>query len=220
MKRVILFFLLGVVASPEGWAQSRVNNNILKFDGLQLAHGEFGLHYERRIVDQLGVELGAGVLLQDYYWHLLRSVTDREFMNPEYYDEVRNGFALRASVRLYPSELPTDLNRLFFGIGFQHKQYGWTATYKDYQAVEGAVLQTDTFEESRRLTDIQILFGNQHFLNSNMLLEYYAGAVLRFQELKGTYFNDFDKRVGISRDHTESSTLPGVVLGLRLAYGF
>lgn len=198
-----------------------VIQNIIKFDPLQLMHGEFGLHYERRLNDQLGWEVGAGITFQDYVWHIGRSIGGKDFLDPGRIQSHNNGIALRTALRLYPVGNADEPNRFFMGLGVQYKTYSWTTEVLNYRNVNLDPVASGTFEESRKLTDIQILFGQQHFLNTNMLVEYFAGAVVRFQQLQGVNFTNWEApATGLQANYEESSTGPNLVLGLRIAYGF
>ena len=58
-------------------------------------------------------------------------------------------------------------------------------------------------------------------LNTNMMVEYFAGAVVRFQQLEGVNFTNWEEpATGLQANYEESSTGPNLVLGLRIAYGF
>ncbi|MBX3101819.1 MAG: hypothetical protein KF690_04875 [Bacteroidetes bacterium] len=204
-------------------AQGDVIQNIIKFDPLQLIHGEFGLHYERRLNDQLGWEVGMGITFRDYVWQLGREIGGKEFMDPKRIESYTNGIALRTALRLYPVGNADEPNRFFMGLGVQYKTYGWNTVVENYRnpSFPLEVVAKGTFEESRKLTDIQILFGQQHFLNTNMMVEYFAGAVIRFQQLQGVNFDSWEEpRSGLNSSYEENHTGPNLVLGLRIAYGF
>lgn len=227
MKHGVLLLLMLALGLPAATAQNMmrtrtegVNDNIFKFDPLQIAHGEFGLHYERRLLDQLGIEVGAGATLRDYYWHGLRSIVGEDYLDPARITQYNTGLAVRGAIRLYPTAEADQLTRLFLGLGMQHKQYSWQSLYEGVIPQIGDMPRDITVDESRQLTDIQVLFGQQHFLNSNMLVEYFAGAVLRFQTLEGAQFEDWETMTGLERAHTESTTMPGLILGFRIGYGF
>lgn len=191
---------------PSGEKQKLNKDNsyswVLKTDGLAMLTGEFPLIFEYRIARKFSIEASAGIT----YAFLPNNVFDSEDFGG---DDARpgSGSAFRGTIKYYASSDYDAIEGWGFGIQFFTK----TTT---------RILENfDDFEDKKVKTGISLVVSKQIFEDSNIALEWYAGAGIcnvsffEYEDIstpEGGFLQGFIEK---------EETRPNFQLGFRIGFG-
>ncbi|MFH2140938.1 MAG: hypothetical protein ABIJ97_00845, partial [Bacteroidota bacterium] len=180
--------------------------NLIKANPLLILLGDIPIYYERRIADRIGVEIGVGMTLTDYYSLVLLE---------EYYDftSTKMGYSFVAGLHLYTSKNYKGLEELYFSPEFRIRKYFTELDQYDGINITPAILQ------SKILTDFQIKLGYINYWSDNVFAEYYCGIGIRNRKTSYAYVNSTGSVLTISLE-TNQVLVPCISAGIKIGFGW
>lgn len=136
-------------------------NNLIKFDLVSLIHGDLAFSYERFLIDQISIEVGAGILLP-YYTPQLLYIIDSEMEEEDPFEitDPHSGYSFLLRGKYY-----YDIYREggYFAMQYRHRNYKLT----DSRVIHN---------------DLTFNYGYQIIFRNNFLLDLSAGIGARFKK--------------------------------------
>lgn len=185
--------------------------NAVKFDPVQILHGDFRFYYERMIGKRWSAEASFGPTRRNYTASIFQYELDDLGANVN----IQTRYAAGLSVRRYFWETD-ELYGLYLAGAVVHRLHE-----KSHSVIgTDGDLTGDVFEDSRRYTDFVLMVGYQALtLGSNIFFDFYAGAGARYRDfdvLRSSDLND----PGAYAVTSEQSWIGTFVVGVKLGVGF
>ncbi len=173
----------------------KVANNIIKVSPTGIAVGQFPINYERRITENLSIQIGAGLTDQNYIRMTFSEVNDKSQDNKDYpWSDVSRGYDKAPKIYEFENGRKAVMGTMFtiqpkiyieddaldgryIGFSFTQSTYKFTIPKGVYAG--GDVKFTGAEQsESEKVNDFMLHFGNQS-VNGHFVWEYSTAIGLR-----------------------------------------
>lgn len=202
--------------APEekGPINSKEEIHQLKLNLLAPLGGNIAVHLERKLLPKLTAEGSAGITLRNFGENFLYDFF--EVQNDHNFGIIREqgiGPSVSGAIKYYPDGA---LEGYYFSPEIRYRRY-------NSNAWESGSIGAP-YEEFRALTDFKLMFGYVNYLDEHIVLEYFAGIGIRYNNQEMLSFVEVDPTTGAPvygvRLLKEQEYVPLLSLGLKFGFSF
>ncbi len=180
--------------------------NLIKANPLLILAGDIPIYYERRIGDRLGIEVGIGPTLTDYFTSLVFDENIDGFKTVV-------GYSFSSGLHLFTSKHYKGLEDLYFSPEFRiRKYYSELINY-------GGIEISPGIDQSRTLIDFQIKIGLISYWSDNVSAEYYCGIGIRNRIINKADVQSTSNYLTITMKKSQD-LIPCISAGVKIGFGW